>query len=169
LELADDAMRQIQTLVAHLRLPRVAADDLVPAIQQLISERMTLDGLDVTIDVQGHMNLPEEVNANLFRIIQEALTNIIKHAGTQQAVVRLDLVGNPQYIEIEDQGIGFDLTNSQNLAGHIGLSEIRERAEKIGWTLSIDTHPGRGTRLRVENPMNENSDGRNDQNPGIPR
>ena len=154
LELADDAMQQIQTLVAHLRLPRVATDDLVPAIQQLISERKTLDGLDVTIDVQGHMNLPEEVNANLFRIIQEALANIIKHAGTQQAVVRLDLGGNPQYIEIEDQGIGFDLANSQNLAGHIGLSEMRERAEKIGWALSIDTHPGLGTRLRVENTMN---------------
>lgn len=151
LELAYDAMRQIQTLVEHLRLPRVAAGDLVRAIEQLTSERKTLVGLDVTIDVQGDMNLPEEVNAGLFRIVQEALTNITKHAGTQQAIVRLDLVGNPQYIEIEDQGTGFDLANSQNLPGHIGLSEMGERAEVIGWALSIDTHRGRGTCVRVEN------------------
>lgn len=152
-ELADDAMRQIQTLVAHLRLPRVAAGDLVSAIEKLVSERKTLDGLDVTIDVQGEMNLPEDVNAGLFRIVQEALTNITKHAGTQKAVVRLALTGNPQYIEIEDQGSGFDLTSSQYLPGHIGLSEMRERAEEIGWALSIDTRPGRGTRLRVENML----------------
>jgi signal transduction histidine kinase len=128
--------------------------DLVPAVEQLISERKTRDGLEVTIEVQGDMKLPEEVNASLFRIVQEALTNITKHAGTQQAVVRLDLVGNPQYIEIEDQGIGFDLANSQNLPGHIGLSEMSAEAEEIGWALSIETHPGRGTRLRVEHTMN---------------
>jgi len=161
LELAYDAMRQIQTLVAHLRMPATAMRDLVPAIEQLISELKILDGLDVTIDVQGEMNLPGDVNAGLFRIVQEALTNIVKHAETQQAVVRLNLVENQQFIEIKDQGIGFDLANSQNLAGHIGLSEIRERAEEIGWALSIDTQPGRGTCVRVENRLDGDRNGRN--------
>jgi signal transduction histidine kinase len=153
LELANDAMQQIQTLVAHLGSQRVAVSGFVPAIEQLIAERKTLDGLDVTIEVLGEMNLPEEVTAGLFRIVQEALTNITKHAGTQQAVVRLDLAGNPRYVEIEDQGIGFDLANSQDLPGHIGLSEMRERAEEIGWALSIDTRPGFGTHVRVENTI----------------
>lgn len=153
LELAHDAMQQIQTLVTHLRKPGVAAGDLVPAIERLISEMKILDGLDVTIDVQGDMNLSEDVNAGLFRIVQEALTNIVKHAGTQQAVVRVNLAENPQYIEIEDQGTGFELADSQNLPGHIGLTEIRERAEEIGWALSIDTRPGRGTCVRVENTI----------------
>ena len=127
----------------------------VPAIEQLIAERKTHDGLDVTLEVLGEMNLPEEVNAGLFRIVQEALTNITKHAGTKQAVVRLNLAGNSQYIEIEDQGIGFDLANRQNLPGHIGLSEMGARAEEIGWVLSIDTFPGGGARLRVEKSMDE--------------
>ena len=157
MDLAQDALLQIQRLVAHLRLPGVAAGDFIPAIKQLISERKTLDGLDVTIDVQGDMNLPVEVSTGLFGIVQEALTNITKHAGTQKAVVRLDLVANPRYIEIEDQGTGFDLAHAQDLAGHIGLSEMRERAAEIGWALSINTHPGRGTRLRVEKTMRGNS------------
>jgi signal transduction histidine kinase len=153
LELANDAMQQIQTLVAHLGSQRVSVSGFVPAIEQLIAERKTLDGLDVIIEVLGEMNLSEEVSAGLFSIVQEALTNITKHAGTQQAVVRLDLAGNPRYVEIEDQGIGFDLANSKDLPDHIGLSEMRERAEEIGWALSIDTQPGRGTHVRVENTI----------------
>lgn len=153
LELANDAIQQIQTLVAHLGSQRVSVSGFVPAIEQLTAERKSLDGLEVNIEVLGEINLPEEVNAGLFRIVQEALTNITKHAGTQQAVVRLDLVGNPRYVEIEDQGIGFDLVNSQNLPDHIGLSEMRERAEEIGWALSIETYPGHGTRVRVENTI----------------
>lgn len=153
LELADDAMQQIQTLVDHLGLQRVTTSGFIAAIEQLIAERKTLDDLIVTIELLGKTHLAEDVNQCLFRIIQEALTNVTKHSGTQHAVIRLDLVSDPQYIEIEDQGGGFDLANSKIQSGHIGLLEMKERAKEIGWALSIDTHPGHGTCVRVENTM----------------
>jgi len=150
LELANSASREIQTLVAHLSPPVVTGKGLVAAIEQLVAERRTLDRLEVQIEVYGETDLPGYVNTGLYRIVQEALTNIAKHARTHQATITLNWAGNPIYVEVEDQGIGFDSAASQNQPGHIGISEMIERADEIGWEFSIDTQPGSGTRIRVE-------------------
>lgn len=150
LELADSAKRQIQTLVAHLGSQTAVGDNLISAIGLLVAERQIRDGLQAGIEVNGEKKLLDPVNAALYRIVREALTNIAKHAGVPQATIRINLARNPLFIEIEDQGIGFDLAASQNHPGHIGLSDMAEQADEIGWRLSIDTQPGRGTRIRVE-------------------
>jgi signal transduction histidine kinase len=150
LELADDALHQIQTLVAHLGPQIVVGDDLITAIELLADERQERDGFQVEIEVIGNIRLPDPVNAALYRILQEALANIAKHAGVLQAAIRINLAGNPQFIEIEDRGRGFDLAASRNQPGHIGLAEMIERAEEIDWNLSINTQLGRGTCVRIE-------------------
>jgi signal transduction histidine kinase len=85
---------------------------------------------------------------SLFRIVQEALNNVAKHAQAGKARVQLHLT-EPIWIEIEDKGRGFDLRQVET-SGRVGLFSMRERAEEIGWDLHIKTSPGRGTCVRVE-------------------
>jgi signal transduction histidine kinase len=90
------------------------------------------------------------VAAGLYRIAQEALNNIAKHAGVSEACVRLDLERRPAVLEIRDQGAGFDPARITHLPGHAGLPGMADRAREMGWTLKIDSQPGRGTTVRVE-------------------
>jgi len=102
------------------------------------------------VEVNGELALAEAVAAGLYRIAQEALTNVAKHAGTQQATVRLDLTPANSFLEIEDHGLGFDRQLALAQRGHLGLAGMAERARELGWKLSIESQPGRGTRVRVE-------------------
>jgi len=149
-ELAGSAMGEIQKLEAQLKPGPVMEGDFTVAIKRMIAERRMLDGLQVQLESEGRKHFPEPVSAALLSIVGEALTNVAKHAGTHQATVRLCLAGNPAYIEVEDQGAGFDPGAALGQTGHLGLAEMAERAGEIGWRLSIDAHPGSGTRIRLE-------------------
>jgi signal transduction histidine kinase len=153
-ELASSAMGEIQTLVSQLRPTSVAGEGLPAALRQLAVERQLRDGLQVALEMNGKRVLTEAVTAGLYRIVQEALTNVVKHAGTLQATVRLSLVGETSCLEIEDGGLGFDSQAALSQQGHLGLAGMAERAREIGWNLAIDSRPGLGTRIRVEeNPL----------------
>jgi signal transduction histidine kinase len=149
-ELASGAMGEIQTLVSRLRSTPAAEESLPAALRRLAVERQLRDGLQVTLEVEGERPLPGAVIAGLYRIVQEALTNVAKHAGTREVTVRLDLGGEPGCVEVEDQGRGFDPQADQGRQGHLGLTSMAERAREIGWRLSVESTPGSGTRLRVE-------------------
>jgi signal transduction histidine kinase len=149
-ELASGAMGEIQALVSQLRPAPAAEEGLPAALRRLAAERQLRDGLQVTMEVEGERALPGAVTAGLCRIVQEALTNVTKHAGTREVSVRLDLGGDVACVEIEDRGCGFDPRATQGRQGHLGLTGMAERAREIGWRLSVDSSPGAGTRLRVE-------------------
>ena len=149
-ELAAGAMSEIQTLVSQLRPPSVAGAGLPAALRQVAGERQARDGLRVAFEVSGERVLAETVAAGLYRIVQEALTNVAKHAGTREATVRLDLGGDPCTLDVEDHGVGFDPHLPVSQQGHLGLAGMAERAREIGWSLSIDSRPGLGTRIRVQ-------------------
>ena len=149
-ELATSAMGEIQALVSQLRPRSVAEEGLPTALRRLAAERQARDGLQVTVEVNGERVLPDPVAAGLYRIAQEALTNVARHAGMQQATVRLHLAGEASLLEIEDGGLGFDPQSASSQRGHLGLVGMAERAREIGWSLSIESRPGCGTRVRVE-------------------
>jgi signal transduction histidine kinase len=128
----------------------VAEAGLPAALRKLAAERLERDGLHVTVEVNGELALAEAVAAGLYRISQEALTNVAKHAETQQAMVRLDLTPEISFLEIEDHGLGFDPQLALTQRGHLGLAGMAERARELGWKLSIESQPGRGTRVRVQ-------------------
>jgi signal transduction histidine kinase len=90
------------------------------------------------------------VTAGLYRIVQEALNNVARHSGSCEARVRLDLDSRPAYLEVQDWGAGFEPDTISRSANHIGLHSMAERAGELGWMLKIDSQPGRGTRIRVE-------------------
>jgi signal transduction histidine kinase len=152
-ELAAGAMGEIQALISQLRprpVAHVTVEGLPAALRQLAAERLARDGLDVTVEVSGERALTEAVVAGLYRIAQEALTNVVKHAGTAEASMRLNLGGDLGLLEIEDHGLGFDPQTAFDQRGHLGLAGMAERAQEIGWNLSVKAQPGRGTRVRVE-------------------
>jgi signal transduction histidine kinase len=149
-ELAASAMGEIQALVSQLRLQSLAEEGLPTALHRLAAERQVRDGLQVTVEVNGEWALTEAAAEGLYRIIQEALSNVARHAGTQQATVRLNLADGASFLEVEDGGLGFDPQVALSQRGHLGLAGMTERAREIGWSLSIESRPGCGTRIRVE-------------------
>jgi len=148
-ELAAGALREIQALVSSLRSAPIRAEDLPAALRRLAAERRSRDGLQVNLDVVGDRKLPEPVAAGLYLIAQEALTNVTKHAGVNEATVRLRLVDEVASLEVEDHGRGFPPQAGTGERGHLGLAGMAERARELGWGLTIESQPGRGTRVRV--------------------
>ena len=108
-----------------------------------------------TTGVRAADELPPEVVANLLRIVQEALTNVRKHALAQRVVVRVASEKDALVITVEDDGQGFDpgAAAAPSDWPHFGRETIRQRAEQIGATAMWDSEPGRGTRLRVVVPV----------------
>jgi signal transduction histidine kinase len=108
--------------------------------------------LMVALEVSGESHLRPEQAQRLFRIAQEALNNVVKHAETDRAYVTLWLEDEHTILEVRDHGKGFAPGAVDTGRGHIGLSTMLERAEQMGGTLAIDSRPGYGTRVVVEVP-----------------
>jgi signal transduction histidine kinase len=149
--LAQNALAEMRALIQQLHPRSKTEEGLLPALRRLAEERKTSDGLAVAVNVSGERRLPVKVEEELYRIAQEALTNITKHAHTNQAVVTLDMSdGNRVRLDIEDAGVGFDPAKTKTIPGHLGLTSISERVQALGGTVLIDSYPGRGTRLKVD-------------------
>ncbi|MEW5956744.1 MAG: sensor histidine kinase, partial [Chloroflexota bacterium] len=148
-ELAHSAAGEIRVLVGRLRPRSVVDEGLAAALRRLAAERQTRDGLQVCLEVSGHKELPEPVTVGLYRIAQEALNNVARHAGTTEVVVRLRLDSCPAYLEVEDHGVGFEPGHMPPL-GHFGLAGMAERARELGWRWQLEAQSGRGARIRVE-------------------
>lgn len=148
-DLAQAALATMRTLVAELRPPPLA-EGLAAALRQHAAERQLTENLAVAVEITGDPQAPlspaEELG--LFRIAQEALNNVVKHAGVAQATVRLHLAP-PAWLEISDRGQGFTPGQAGD-GGRLGLAGMRERAAEIGWRLEVASAPGAGARIRVE-------------------
>jgi signal transduction histidine kinase len=147
-QLSQSAIAEMQTLIHELDPTQITQDGLATAIQQHIGDHRLSGNLSVSLSVEGNTLLEPLEERMLFRITREALNNIVKHARSNQATILLHLT-EPLWIEISDQGQGFDLQHISSNDG-IGLRSMRERAAEIGWGLRVITSPGAGTSVRVE-------------------
>jgi signal transduction histidine kinase len=147
-QLAHSALSEMRVLISELRPEKVDEGGLVAALRRHLADRRLPETLSVSLEVEGDGPLEPAEEQGLFRIAQEALNNVVKHARASQAQVRLHLA-EPFWMEIEDQGQGFDLRQARN-GGRVGLVSMSERASQIGWDLHVVTAPGAGTRIRVE-------------------
>ncbi len=154
-ELTQSALSEMQVLISKLAPERSAGGGLVAYLQQHLEERRRLENLSIRLEVEGSYALQPMEEASLFRIAQEALNNIVKHAQVSEGVMRLHL-HEPCWMEIEDRGIGLD-PQSVHGNGGLGLTSMRERAAEIGWTFKMVSAPGNGTRVRVEKAPEEES------------
>ena len=151
-ELAQSALTEIRSLIFQLRPITVADAGLLPALKQHTLERRRQEGLDVSLHVEGQGELPTDWEAALFRIIQEALNNVVKHARTDKATISLWLKDDVVRLKIEDDGSGFVPASVNSSAAGLGLTSMRERAELIGGIFLLQSESGKGTTIEVEIP-----------------
>jgi len=156
-QLTRGALAEMRTLLLELRPTALAESNLQDLLDQLGEAVTGRSGLPVGVRVDGDPQLPAEVHVALYRIAQEALNNVVKHADASEVAVALRCAapsahGEAEYsrtaeLEVKDNGCGFDLGSVP--ADRLGLGIIRERAEAIGAALKIKTKPGSGTTVQV--------------------
>jgi len=151
----DDALAKTRSLSHSLRPPMLDDLGLLPALSWHIKEFTART--DVQVNFEHHnlqLRFPEEVEIAAYRIVQEALTNIARHAQVHEATVTLWADPSGLGIEISDQGAGFDQTAATLAnASSVGLAGIRERVASLGGSLKITSAPGTGTSVTVELPL----------------
>jgi signal transduction histidine kinase len=151
--LASGALSEMQVLITELHPENTGRYGLVASLNRHIEGGFLPEDLSVTLEVEGNELLDPAEERGLFRIAQEALNNVVKHAQTSQAWIRLHLQ-KPFWMEIEDQGTGFDMYQARE-GSTVGLASMSERAVNIGWELKITSSPGEGTMIRVQKKPNE--------------
>jgi signal transduction histidine kinase len=158
-EQATQTAGGIRNLALELRPSALDDLGLSMAIDWYVKDYLTKRGLDVKIEVIGpKTKLPSYTETMLFRIIQEALTNIVKHAEASLVKVQLQLSDSVAMVQVEDNGKGFDVEatlSGEGIRRNLGLHGMAERATLLGGTFTIRSQPGQGTRLRVEMPLGE--------------
>ena len=158
-DLADDAYRDVRETILGLRETIPSDGGLAAALRAYLAKYTRQTGIRTELDCDGMAgrSLPPKAEVQLLRVVQEALTNVRKHAGASVVRIELrDVEGTP-VLSVTDDGSGFDPTSVRaSLTGGFGLRSMRERVELLGGTLDVHTAPGDGTRivarLRPEGP-----------------
>jgi signal transduction histidine kinase len=135
--------------------PRVLDDlGLAPALEWHVSLFQRQTGIEVALDVSlPARRLPGELETAAFRLVQEALTNVARHAGAGSASVTLTNGGGKLIVEVTDRGRGFDLDAVSASRDSIGLTGLRERVTLAGGEFEIYSRVGQGTRIHAEFPL----------------
>jgi signal transduction histidine kinase len=148
LDLTRDSAERLRTLVFDLRSD-VLEQGLVEALRSYVFDAPTPLPVRCRIDSRLRTEPPMQVSLVLYRLAQEALTNVRKHAGASSVDVRLDEVRGGIRLRVRDDGCGFDLSRGAGAPGHLGLAAMRERAELAKGRLTIESTPGHGTTVEA--------------------
>jgi two-component system, NarL family, sensor histidine kinase DevS len=151
-ELVVATLQDVRRLAVQLRPKALDDFGLVPALERLVQTFSETSGIEVDLEAQlGEKRLPSEVETTLYRIVQEALTNVVKHAEATTVSILLVRRDASATAVIEDNGRGFDLDEPN--PDSLGLEGMRERVELHDGRLTVETSPGAGTTLAVEVPL----------------
>lgn len=146
----DETIRVVRNVAAMLR-PAVLDMGIGAALDWLVGQFRSSSGLACNLSLpEQFCPLDEECSIALYRIVQEALTNVARHAQASTVNISVDHDNARCRLEVTDDGRGFDLQAKR--ARSFGLMGMQERAQQLGWKLLIDTAPGKGTRVCVEIP-----------------
>lgn len=152
-ELAQQTLDAVRQLSQRLRPPVLDDLGLVAALRWLVEDchRRFCLPVELTIEEQAlWQRLPPPYETTLFRIAQEALTNVARHARASRAQLSLQLASSAIHLSIRDNGLGYDPGQPSN---GLGLVSMRERAALLGGRLSIDARPGQGTHVEAILPL----------------
>ncbi len=154
-KMARHSITEARRSVMDLRASALEGQDLAAALQSGTRMWTAGSGVDVELDVSGEQTaLPQELEQHLLRIAQEAVTNVLKHAGASKIWVRLHTEARRLYLRVIDNGRGFEEPDAFSaLGGHFGLIGMRERAERLGGELHLASQPGKGTQVEVKVPL----------------
>ena len=147
----DEAYTDLRELIAHCRIP-IEKQGLIPSIKRVVEKFREETNIHILLQCEcQNPDIPANMEMNVYRIVQESLTNIRKHADAHivRVLLTCDEAGN-YLVLIENDGKGFDKKDIQSEAGkHLGLTIMKERAKYLGGKLKIDSEPDEGTRVEL--------------------
>ena len=155
--IATAVLDDIKRIARGLR-PSVLDDiGLAPALERLVLDFARTHEIGASLDLDGldRERLPEHLEVAVYRIVQEALTNIAKHAQAKNVRVSLLKHGDQLRVAVQDDGCGFAAASAKDLiaGGHWGLTGMQERAAMLGGHLSVESAPGQGTTIVARIPL----------------
>ncbi|HET8943466.1 MAG TPA: ATP-binding protein [Dehalococcoidia bacterium] len=154
-ELTSNALEAVRRMAVDLRPPALDDLGLVPALHSYADKYSNSWTINVTFSAEGlKKRLPANVELVLYRIVQEALTNVAKHSGASSVAVKLRRRSNIVTVTVADDGRGFDLRDVTRTEGSgLGLFGMRERLALVGGTVAIESASGRGTTIIARVPL----------------
>jgi PAS domain S-box-containing protein len=163
-EVSKDAHADVRESILSLRTGSDQEFSLIPALKNYIERFQVNYGIRTELSISDRIvgyTFDPAAEVQVFRVIQEAMTNCRKHSGAHVLKVDIALNGTKAFITIRDDGHGFDagLLEQKDSDGHFGLVFMRERMEQIGGSLSIDSVPGSGTILKLDVPVRKQPEG----------
>jgi len=157
LPVAEKALRQLRTLLFDLRPVILETQGLVPALQQYVERQQEMDDLNYSLQIDrfaGRLASPAE--RAVFGIVQEAVGNVRKHALAENVWISVAERDGELRVVIRDDGVGFDveqLNAEYDQRGSLGMLNMRERADSMGGTLSLQSEPGAGSTISLVAPL----------------
>ncbi len=154
-ETLQELQNNLRNLSHEIR-PKILDDlGIVPAIRLLAKGVSERTGIPVTVTESNSRRFPSAVETGIYRIAQEALINLSRHAGAASAAVSIHCRARDVTLTVQDDGAGFNLQETLTRKGHsgLGLLGIQERVASLGGTLEIDTNPGKGTSISATIPV----------------
>jgi signal transduction histidine kinase len=148
-ELVRSAVAELRALVFELRPADLEEEGLAPAIRKHADVLARVHGVRIEVDADCDRRLEPRTEQGLFRIAQEALGNAVKHANAQTVRVRLALANGTLALRVTDDGRGFE-PDAAARRGRLGLVSMRERADRLGGELVIESAPGAGTSVSLD-------------------
>jgi signal transduction histidine kinase len=151
MRLVEAGLTEMRALIFELRPESLETEGLMTALSRQVAVLRARHKLTVEFDLEKEPDLSLEKKEALYRIAQEALHNIVKHARASTVVLRLAVQEEEIILEVHDNGRGFD--PAAHFPGHLGLHSMSERALKVGGTLTIKSAPGQETDICVRVPL----------------
>jgi signal transduction histidine kinase len=151
-ELASGALAEMRALIFELRPTALKEEGLVQALRKHLAALRSRHGLEATLQVEGsERRVPTTVEEAAFRIVQETLNNVVKHAQAGHVEVTIAYEGDALRTVTVDDGVGFAGASARR--GGMGMASMRERAEAVGGAVTVTSKPGRGTRVVARLPV----------------
>jgi|GEM_PF-3091788 len=158
--LVDDTVAQVRSKAAFMRPASLYDLGLLAVLENMVNELSQNTGLSAQVKSSGNFDqLPPEVETSLYRCIQEAFTNIVKHANATTALVELTRGEKQITAVISDDGTGFEVEATRDNRKHLGIQGMQERVALLGGELEISSAPDKGTTISIEIPLNEDQVG----------
>jgi signal transduction histidine kinase len=153
-ELSQEALN-LRRVMSDLRPPVLEERGLIPAVHELAARVQRELEIPVTVHALSHSDVPEEIETIAYRVVQESLSNVGKHARASQATVTIEATAGTLRVVVEDDGRGFDANNAREFlrSGKVGLASMRERAELVGGTFTVRSSPEGGTAVMAALPF----------------
>lgn len=150
-EMSAVAQSEMRALLLHLRPVYLEGKGLEQGLQELIKELEIKVPMEIVFEMDPDVHLLKGIENHLFRIVQEAISNTLRHAKADKMEIRLHRRGDTVRLTLRDDGIGFEMDESKQTS--YGLSNMQERINETGGSIQFITAPGKGMRIEITVPL----------------